>query len=1176
MSEEVSNLVELKKYLLGLLNEAQKNEIEKHLVSDEKCFQELQIVETEIIQDFVDERLTPQEKKAFDENFIITAERREQINFARALRKLVDEQPKTQPKPSFFDSLKSFFLSPIPAFCSVLVFISISIFVWWNYPRQSEILVALNKSQKNERSTVARISDFDYAPKTEGTRGNDKTENLELALAKARATEAVLKNPTAENYHELGRVYLAEKNFDDSIKQFEKAAKLNAHNAKLNNDLSVALIEKGKQKDEGKLEFFAKANESIEKAIEQDKNLKEAYFNRALVSELLGIPSQAKESWENYLKLDSTSKWADEVRERLKKLEANKPISKTKEQILQDFLEAKNANDTEKAWQTLSRNREMITGKLIPQQLAFLFVDSKSNGDEAKAKESLAAMIYVGTLEKEKSGDPFWADLAKIYQSASSADIEILTKAQESVKKGYALAKDLQYQEAEKDFESAKAGFVKVNNIPEAMFCEYWLGYLTNRLKNVPQSVERLKSIEKTGKEKNYSWLLGHILCWLAINHSEIGETSKALKYYAEALTRTESISDTQNTQKVLSLIATEYKFLKRDDIALQYLQKSLELEMLPEASQRQKWRDYESLTKTFRTFRYYHTALAFGKEMLNLAFINDDISFKCDSYLTLGAIYSSLKKYDQAIESTQKGLEMAKLLKTEEERLLESANATLYLGNLEENAGNYAKALDYYKQAADFFDSSDYQSSNYQAQKGKLFCYLLQKNEEAFQKELPKVLKLFNENRSKILEEQNRNSFFDIEQNVYDIVINYEFNKMNFADAFDYAEESRSRSLLDLQNSVIQVSKDKNQPEIEFSANLTQPLKLKEIQAEMPAETELLVYSVLSDQVLIWAITKDGLDAVKSAISSENLQEKIVNYLELVSKQSTSDEHLKLSAELYQILISPIKDKLDKNKQIFIIPDKSLFRLPFITLYSDKYLVEEYKVSYSPSANVFLNSSRKAKGFGDKKSETILSIGNPTFNQSEYENNLSVLPSAKEEAEEISLKYEKRNVLTETSATKEKVEEGLKTADVVHFAGHYLVDEKIPLRSSLVLAGDKKEESNLANSEIISKKLSNLRLIVLSACDTGIEKYYKGEGLIGASRTFLAANVPLVVASQWAVDSAATKELMIRFHQLRKNENLSTLEALRQTQVELLKSEKFKQPYYWAAFDVFGGYTQF
>jgi CHAT domain-containing protein len=153
---------------------------------------------------------------------------------------------------------------------------------------------------------------------------------------------------------------------------------------------------------------------------------------------------------------------------------------------------------------------------------------------------------------------------------------------------------------------------------------------------------------------------------------------------------------------------------------------------------------------------------------------------------------------------------------------------------------------------------------------------------------------------------------------------------------------------------------------------------------------------------------------------------------------------------------------------------------------------------------------------------------------------------------------------------------ENLRKSDIVHFAGHYIVDEHSPLLSSFVLAGDTKEDSSLANYEIISEKLLHTRLIVLAACQTGVEQYYNGEGMIGASRTFLTTGIPLVVASQWSVNSEASKEIMIHFHQYRRTEKLSTANALRHSQLEMLQDEKFKEPYYWAAFALVGGYAQF
>jgi CHAT domain-containing protein/Tfp pilus assembly protein PilF len=1177
--EQINEQSKFRKYILGNVSEAERAAIDERLLTDDEYFEEFSMTEENFIQDYIDGNLDKPERERFESCFLNSEENRQKVKFAAALRRYVNETAtdrQLQKKPDFFSSLKAFFSSPVPAALAVLTIVGVfGVFAWRNFSNRSDVLVALNKAYKTERPIESRISDFDYAP-TKNTRGaGDKTNNIESELAKTLALKAVSENLTAENLQSLGRVYLTEKEFAKAIEQLTKAAKIAPENAKIHNDLGVALMEKAKRLDEGKLENLAKSNEEFAKAIELDKNLLDAYFNQALCIQELNLPNQAKEAWQKYLELDPNSQWSEEARKNLQILETQKPISKTKEEILQEFLQAKQSGDHEKAWQTLSRNREMITGKLIPQQLAFLFVEAKSIGDEAKAKEYLEVMVYTGNLEEEKSSDLFWKDIAKYYSNVSNNKISLLKEAQESVKKAYKFSLEEAYKDAGKEFENARKIFVKAENFQEEKLCVYWLGYIFNRLKNISKSVELLKSVENFDTSKKYKWLSGHTLCWLAINESESGKSSKALEYYEKALFQSKSVSDTYNSQKILSLIADEYKSLKRNDVALKYLQESLELEKLPEASQRQKWRDYEAVTKTFYTYRYYETALAYGKELLNLAFLNDENSFKCDSYSALGAIYGTLKNYDEAVNLTRKSLETAKLLNTDEEKAVESANANLYLGLLEKQRGNLDEALIYYKQATDFFDSSDYQSGRYEAHKGQLFCYLAEKNDREFQNELPKVLKLFENNRTAILEEQNRNSFFEIEQSVYDLAIDYEFGKTNFVTAFDYSEESRARSLLDLQTSNIEVTKDEKQVEIKFSSNVSEPLKLAQIQSEMSENVQLLEYTVLNDRILIWLITKNNLNIAQVKFSSEMLKEKVSTYLSLISTNSEPDEQRKLATELYKTLISPIKDKLDENKEICIIPDKVLFRLPFAALFSDKYLIEEYKIFYAPSANVFSICSKKAEKLGLQISETLLGVGNPTFDQNAFKD-LSPLPSAKQEITEITKFYDNSIIFTEKDATKERVKENLNKADVIHLAGHYIVDETSPLLSSLVLAGSEKEESGLANYEIIGEKLSRTRLIVLSACRTGTEKYYDGEGMIGASRTFLATDIPLVVASSWEVDSEATAKLMIAFHRYRKIEKLSTVEALRRSQIDMLADAKFQQTYYWAAFSMLGGYARF
>ena len=97
----------------------------------------------------------------------------------------------------------------------------------------------------------------------------------------------------------------------------------------------------------------------------------------------------------------------------------------------------------------------------------------------------------------------------------------------------------------------------------------------------------------------------------------------------------------------------------------------------------------------------------------------------------------------------------------------------------------------------------------------------------------------------------------------------------------------------------------------------------------------------------------------------------------------------------------------------------------------------------------------------------------------------------------------------------------------------------------------------------------------MLSACETGSEIYNKSEGAIGIARTFLALGAPMVIASNWQVDSEPTKDLMIAFHRNRKEKGMSSIESLRQAQLAMRSGEK-AAPFYWAAFSLFGGYGDY
>jgi CHAT domain-containing protein len=99
--------------------------------------------------------------------------------------------------------------------------------------------------------------------------------------------------------------------------------------------------------------------------------------------------------------------------------------------------------------------------------------------------------------------------------------------------------------------------------------------------------------------------------------------------------------------------------------------------------------------------------------------------------------------------------------------------------------------------------------------------------------------------------------------------------------------------------------------------------------------------------------------------------------------------------------------------------------------------------------------------------------------------------------------------------------------------------------------------------------------LVVLSACETGRGKVAKGEGPVGLVRSFLVAGAPRVVCSLWRVDSDATYALMVKFYALWNPKSgspaLGAAEALRQAQAFVRAQPKWKHPYYWAAWVLWG-----
>ncbi|HEX4945938.1 MAG TPA: CHAT domain-containing protein [Blastocatellia bacterium] len=139
-----------------------------------------------------------------------------------------------------------------------------------------------------------------------------------------------------------------------------------------------------------------------------------------------------------------------------------------------------------------------------------------------------------------------------------------------------------------------------------------------------------------------------------------------------------------------------------------------------------------------------------------------------------------------------------------------------------------------------------------------------------------------------------------------------------------------------------------------------------------------------------------------------------------------------------------------------------------------------------------------------------------------------------------------------------------------LHFATHGLMDSERPGLSSLVLSlvnqQGQPQDGFLRAHELYKLRLP-AEMVVLSACQTGLGKDVKGEGLMSLTRGFMYAGAARVVVSLWSVNDKATAELMTRMYQKLLQEGQRPAAALRAAQVEMWRQKPWQAPYYWAGF---------
>jgi CHAT domain-containing protein len=330
--------------------------------------------------------------------------------------------------------------------------------------------------------------------------------------------------------------------------------------------------------------------------------------------------------------------------------------------------------------------------------------------------------------------------------------------------------------------------------------------------------------------------------------------------------------------------------------------------------------------------------------------------------------------------------------------------------------------------------------------------------------------------------------------------------------------------------------------------------------------------------------------------------------------------------AALSRIVLAPAVSQLE-TKRLIIVPDGALHFVPFAALpiVSDaatavpRPLIADHEIVNVPSASTMSVVRQEAEGRATAP-KSVVALADPVFMKDDERVNrireklpdrprrvndgsvrganltdrqlvkatedtgiategmkIPRLPGTRQEAEQIVAMVpaaDSRLALDFAASRETATNPELSQYRYVHFSTHGLLNSVHPELSgvvfSLVNARGEAQDGFLRAHEIFNLRLP-AEVVVLSACQTGIGKDIRGEGLVSLTRGFMHAGALRVVVSLWDVSDRGTTELMVRFYQGLLKKGMRPAEALRAAQLSLISDKRWASPYYWASFTLQG-----
>jgi CHAT domain-containing protein len=330
-------------------------------------------------------------------------------------------------------------------------------------------------------------------------------------------------------------------------------------------------------------------------------------------------------------------------------------------------------------------------------------------------------------------------------------------------------------------------------------------------------------------------------------------------------------------------------------------------------------------------------------------------------------------------------------------------------------------------------------------------------------------------------------------------------------------------------------------------------------------AKVTVLTYAAMPGGIAIWAYDDRGITAHWIPESTIQLQELAERFHDLASDPKSDLSALHRDARsLYNALISPVEQRFDSGRTLVIETDGWMARIPFEALMDshEHYLIERTSIVHSLGQD---SGTRLRNNRVISADMAALVVGSSASSSA---NGLIPLPDVASEADLVAANFHSALELKGKEANLRALQDALPAALIFHFAGHSFAN---PERAGLMLeAQSGQARLQLLDADALRNiAVPNLQLAMLSACGTGEGSDASG-GFNSVTEAFLRAGVPHVIASRWAIDSMESRDFVGNFYtNLLSGAPVS--EAIRTTSRRMLANPQTSHPYYWSAFAAYG-----